>query len=203
MKAPLVEATDVEVAGPHDALVRRLSFVAPPGEVTVVPIDAGEGQVALALALAGRVHLAAGTVTAYGSDDVALLQGITRVIDADGVTAPEHALTVRAVVAEELALAEQPSSRRAVAEVLSLAGLGGRARDRWDSVDPGVRTRLLVDLATRRPGTRVVVLAGVDRHGGAPDEWMDGARHAAESGLTVVVICTPGTAALLATGATA
>ncbi|EWT02232.1 ABC transporter ATP-binding protein [Intrasporangium oryzae NRRL B-24470] len=193
-----VVAIGVTVAGTHEPFVAGVDVHAPEGRVTLVPTDPGVGQVALALAIGGRVDLAAGSVAIAGSTERRTLQVLTRLVDVADVTAPEDALPVKVVVAEELALAERPSSRRDVADFLAERGLADRARDRWDSLPPGVRTRTLLELGSWHPEVRVVVLTGPDRHGGDPHEWYVAAQRLAERGLTVVVICSPATARTLA-----
>lgn len=193
-----VVAQDVSVRGTHEPFVSGIGFTAPAAEVTLVGADPGVGQVALALAVGGRVDLLTGSVSVGGSTDRAQLQLRTRLVDVPDVTAPEDALPLRAVVAEELALAERPSSRKDVAAFLrdrGLAELGGR---RWESLPTGVRTSLLLELGAWHPQVRVIVLTGPDRHGGDPLEWFDAARSIADRGLTVIVLCAPATASTLA-----
>jgi hypothetical protein len=192
-----VVATGVAVAGTHEPFVEDVAFVAAGGAVTVVACDPGVPQVALALALGGRVDLAAGSISVGGSTDRADLQVRTRLVDVSDITAPEGTLALRAVVAEELALAERPSSRADVAHFLADRDLTGLARRRWESLPPGLRTRLLVELGSWHPRVRVLVLAGPDRHGGAIEEWFEAARQVAGSGLTVIVLCSPATAVAL------
>jgi hypothetical protein len=189
-----VVATDVAVAGTHEPFVQGMTLRAQGGELTVVGCDPGVPQVALALALGGRVDLLSGSVTVGGDSGRAHLQRITRLVDVPDVTAPEEALPVAAVVAEELALAERPSGRRHVAALLGARGLADRARDRWDSLPAATRTALLLELGARHPHVRVVVLCGPDRHGGGVDGWLRPARSLADAGLTVIVLCSPATA---------
>lgn len=193
-----VVATGVTVAGTHEPFVAGVDLVAPGGEVTLVPADPGLGQVALALAIGGRVDLAHGSVAIGGSTARRDLQVRTRLVDVPDVTAPEDVLPVRVVVAEELALAERPSSRRDVTAFLAERQLADRSRDRWDSLAPGTRTRLLLELGSWHPEVSVIVLTGPDRHGGDPQEWYAAARRLAERGLTVLAICSPATARALA-----
>ncbi|MGO4598087.1 hypothetical protein [Terrabacter sp. 2RAF25] len=150
-----VVARDVSVSGTHEPFVSGIRFTAPAASVTVVGADPGAGQVALALAIGGRVDLLTGSVSIGGSTDRAHLQLRTRLVDVPDVTAPEDALPLRAVVAEELALAERPSSRKDVAAFLrerGLAELGGR---RWESLSAGLRTSLLLELGAWHPQVRV------------------------------------------------
>ena len=184
-------------AGPGEPFVDGVAFVAPTGRVTLVPTDPGTSQVALALAVGGRVELAAGSITIGGVPDADLRRLRTRLVDVVDVTAPEEALSVRSVVAEELALAERPASRRDVATFLADRRLEERSRARWGSLPAGLRTRLLLELAVRHRDVRVVVLAGPDRHGGDPREWYRAALELAGRGLTVIVLCSPSTADVL------
>jgi ABC-type uncharacterized transport system ATPase component len=159
-----VIARDVSVEGTHEPFVAGAGFVAAAGEVTVVGVDPGVGQVALALAVGGRVDLLTGSISIGGCTDRSHLQRRTRLVDVPDVTAPEDSLPLRAVVAEELALAERPSSRRHVAAFLDDRNLTDLAGRRWESLPPGLRTTLLLELGSWHPHVRVVVLAGPDRH---------------------------------------
>lgn len=192
-----VVATDVAVAGTHEPFVEGVDFVAEGGAVTVLRCDPGVPQVALALAIGGRVDLAAGSISIGGSTDRADLQVRTRLVDVSDVTAPEGTLSLRAVVAEELALAERPSSPADVVAFLADRDLTVLARRRWESLPPGLRTRLLIELGAWHPRVRVLVLAGPDRHGGDPYEWFEAARALADTGLTVVALCSPAIATTL------
>ena len=198
MDAREVVARDVSVRGTHEPFVQGVDFVAPGGEVTVVAVDPGAAQAALALAIGGRVDLMTGALTIGGTAERATLQTRTRLVDVPDVTAPEDALPLEAVIAEELALAERPSSRRDVRDFLADRDLTAMSNRRWESLPPGRRTRLLLELGSWHPRVRVVVLVGPDRHGGDPHEWFEAARALTASGLTVVVLCAPATAATLA-----
>ena len=192
-----VVAHDVSVKGTHEPFVSGIGFTAPAASVTVVGVDPGVGQVALALAIGGRVDLLTGSVSVGGSSERAQLQLRTRLVDVPDVTAPEDTFPLRAVVAEELALAERPSSRKDVAAFLADRGLTDMASRRWEGLPTGLRTRLLLELGSWHPQVRVIVLAGPDRHGGDPREWFEAARVVAERGLTVIAICAPATASAL------
>ena len=96
-----VVARDVSVRGTHEPFVSGIGFTAPAGAVTVVGVDPGVGQVALALAIGGRVDLLTGAVSIGGSTDRAQLQLRTRLVDVPDVTAPEDSFSLRAVVGVE------------------------------------------------------------------------------------------------------
>ncbi|MEP7333216.1 MAG: hypothetical protein ABI692_14130 [Terracoccus sp.] len=163
-------------------------------------VDPGYGQVALALAIGGRVDLLSGSVTIAGSGAREMLQSHTRLVDVADITSPEESLKVAHVISEELALAERPWSRSDVAHFLAERELTGRAADRWDSLPAGIRTRLLLELGSWHPSASVVVLTGPDRHGGDPGPWLTLAHRLAERGLTIIVICSPATVSLLTSG---
>lgn len=192
-----VVVDDISVAGTHEPFVEHVSFTAPPGEVTVVPTDPGIPQVALALAIGGRVELMRGRIRIGAGSDLADLQLRTRLVDVADVTAPEDTIAVKAVVEEELALAEKPAGRAAVAAFLAAHDLSDRATRPWEQLPAGVRTSLLLELGALHPMVRVLVLAGPERHGGDHTVWLETCRRLAETGLTVIVLTTAATAASL------
>ena len=93
------------------------------------------------------------------------------------------------MVREQLALAHLPSRRRNVQEVLERHGVGDPSR-RWDALSATTRVAILLDLATCRRGTQVVVLCNPDRHGGDAGGWYAAALATAAEVFTVVVLCT-------------
>lgn len=141
------------------------------GEVVLVTGAPGPAHPALALALAGRLHLDGGTVHLDGSPDRRQLQRAVLLVDTPSVTEPDGSSPVRTVVGEQLALARHRARRRDVAALLAAHGAERFARHRWEQVPPVLRTRLLVAAGTG-PGTRFVVLTCPDRWGGAPEEWL-------------------------------
>ena len=188
---------DVSVAGTHEPFVEHVSFTAPGGVVTFVPTDPGIPQVALALAIGGRVALLRGRVSIGGVPERAELQLRTRLVDVADVTAPEDSLAVRAVVQEELALAERPASRSAVATFLSEHVLADRSGVPWEQLPAGVRTSLLLELGALHPHVRVLVLAGAERHGGDHAVWLETCHRLAREGFAVIVLTTAALASTL------
>ena len=183
----------VAVAGARSPLVQPTSFVAPPSRVTPVAGDPGYGQVALALALAGRMPLAGGRVTLDGSDDPAVLRRHVAVVDVPGVSAPEDGLAVHHVLAEELAFAGRPSGRRAVEAFLTAHGVGAAADEPFEALAPGDRVRVLAHAAAERTATRVLVVTNPDRRGGDARTWWPVLEALAAEGITVVVQVTHAT----------
>ncbi len=187
-------ADQVAVAGVHGPLLLPTSLRATPRHVTVVAGDPGYGHVALALALGGRVPLSRGSVALDGSSAATDLRRHVALVDVPDVTAPEDALPVRAVVAEQLALAGRPSSRAATRAFLRGHGAEGLATERFESLAPHERTTLLTQVAASRAATTVLVIAAPDRWGGEPQRWWRTAVDLATQGLTGVVQCTHATA---------
>ena len=183
----------VAVAGARSPLVQPTSFVAPPSRVTPVAGDPGYGQVALALALAGRMPLAGGRVTLDGSDDPAVLRRHVAVVDVPGVSAPEDGLAVHHVLAEELAFAGRPSGRRAVEAFLTAHGVGAAADEPFEALAPEDRVRVLAHAAAERTATRVLVVTNPDRRGGDARTWWPVLEALAAEGITVVVQVTHAT----------
>lgn len=194
-----VVVDDVSVAGTHEPFVQGVAFTAPVGEVTLVATDPGSPQVALALAIGGRVELLRGRVSDDGVSDTAELQRRTRLVDVADVTAPEESIAVRAVVQEELALAEQPASRAAVAAFLADRDLADRAGRPWGQLPAAVRTSLLLELGALHPHVRVLVLTGPERHGGDPRPWLETCHRLAATDLAVIVLTTAATVSALST----
>lgn len=187
-------AHQVSVAGLHGPLLLPTSLDAPRADVTVVAGDPGYGHVALALALGGRADLASGMVRLDGDDTASLRRRHVALVDVPDVTAPDEALSVKAVLEEELALAGLPSGRTAAHRFLAERGSLELAGARWEHVAGHLRTAWLMETAAARDGIRVLVVAHPDRHGGDPHRWWDAAQSFADRGLTVVVQCTHATA---------
>ena len=186
-------AQGVAVAGTRSPLVRPTTFVAPPTRVTPVAGDPGYGQVALALALAGRMPLAGGRVLLDGAEDPGLLQRHVALVDVPEVSAPEDGLAVHHVVAEELAFAGRPSGRRAVVAFLDRHGVLASADAPFERLAAEERVRVLAAAAAERAATRVLVVTNPDRRGGDPHLWWPVLTGLAADGLTVVVQLTHAT----------
>lgn len=187
-------ADGVSVAGLHGPLLLPTSLRATPRQVTVVAGDPGYGHTALALALGGRVTPASGQVTLDGSPDAVLRRRHVSLVDVPDVTSPEDSLSVRAAIAEQLALAGRPSSRAATRAFLGGRGSGAPATMRFEMLPSHERTSLLMQVAASRAATTVLVVAAPDRFGGDPGRWWRTAEDLAAEGLTVVVQCTHATA---------
>lgn len=190
-------ADRVRVAGSRSDLLPPTSLEAPAARVTPILGDPGYGHVALALALAGRVDLAAGHIRLDGQEDRDLQRRVVALVDVPEVSAPEDGLTVAEVVSEELAFAGRRSGLGAARTLLDGLGLADTHKHHFEELAPGDRVRVLTTTASMRAATRVLVLAHPDRRGGDPHEWWPHVESLARSGLTCVVQITHATARVL------
>jgi hypothetical protein len=187
-------AHEASVAGVHGPLLLPTSLAAEAGEVTLVAGDPGYGHVALALALGGRAALASGSITLDGDAGPRLRRRHVALVDVPDVSSPDDALSVRGVLAEELALAGLPSGRGAGARFLDERNAGHLATRRFEHVPGRQRTAWLMEIAAQRPDTEVLVVAHPDRFGGDPHRWWEASQTLAGQGLAVIVQCTHATA---------
>jgi ABC-type multidrug transport system ATPase subunit len=191
-----IYARQVGVTGPHGPLLRPTSLRIRTGELTLVAGEPGRGHTALALTLAGQLRPDTGEVLVDGRADRAALLRRVAVVDAPQVTEPDDGLRLAAVVAEELALSGAPAGRRAVAGWLAERDGTRYARDRFLTLPPALRTRLLVELAAARPGNEVLILDCPDRHTDDVQGWWELAQAHAQR-KAVVVLCSNSSAQLL------
>jgi hypothetical protein len=192
-----LQADAVTVSGAHAPLLLATSVTAHTGEVTLVAGDPGYGQVALALALGGRLVPSSGDIRLEGVDDPGAFRSRVALVDVPNVTEPEEGLTVRAVIAEELALSHQRARAGDVRAFLAAQDGGRHGGLRWEELPSGLRTQWLADLAARRAGVDFLVLASPDRFGGDPCHWWKVAKVLADMGKGVIVQCTHASARLL------
>lgn len=192
-----IQATQIGVHGPHGPLLRPTSLRIRTGELALVAGEPGTGHTALALALAGQLRPDSGTVLLDGKPGAAGLRRRVAVVDAPQVTEPDDGLKLAAVVGEELALTGAPAGRRAVAAWLTARDADRYATDRFRTLPPTVRTRVLAELAAARPGVELLILDSPDRHTDDAHSWWSVARTHAERGLAVVALCTHSSARLL------
>jgi ABC-type multidrug transport system ATPase subunit len=182
-----IEAERVGVDGPHGPLLRPTSLSVREGEVTLVTGEPGAGHTTLALALAGRIRLSHGTVT----PDAATLRKHVVLVDAPGVNEPEDGLKLGDAIAEELMNAGRRANRKAVREWLRAQDAEQYVAERVDTIPAQVRTRLLIEAASAKPGVQAVLIDQPDRHVSDPQTWWPEATRQAARGLAVVVLCAP------------
>ncbi|GAA1542583.1 hypothetical protein [Nocardioides humi] len=182
-EAPRLVMTD----GAVDGLLEPTSVELVAGEVTIAVGRPGHGNVALALALAGRLRLTGGAVALAGDTAPGPRQQAVVLVDVPGVTEPDDSVPFRVIVAEELALAGRPAGPRAASAWLREHRLGTSPRLRTEDVTPLDRVRSLTELGASRPDARFLVLLSPDRHGLHRRDWWPVARAAADRGLGVLV----------------
>lgn len=190
----VIEVRGARVRQGAEDLLPSTTLRWPPGELVIALGTPGPTLTALALAVGGRLALSEGSITCDGSADPAVLRRRVALVDLPEVTAPEHGVPVRTVVAEELGFAGRPHGRRAVE-----AWLGEHGRSDWGSLRteqvPALeRVNALADLATLRPGITHLVLGFPERHGGPPGEWLAVAQRHADAGLGVLLTVSHATA---------
>ncbi|WP_120003093.1 hypothetical protein [Nesterenkonia muleiensis] len=170
----------------HFRLIGSTDFSAPDGELSLLHASTAMSRTSLALIASGRMKPDGGEVRYEENDDAdpgqdrraaGLLRRRTALVDAPGITAPEHHMTVRQVVSESLALrpmtAQTPgrpgSRRRLRAQVRSMDwleshGLNQLARQKVVALEAETRLRLLIELAFADPAVRCAVVDSPDRH---------------------------------------
>jgi energy-coupling factor transporter ATP-binding protein EcfA2 len=192
-----IHVQSVGVDGAHGTLLEPTSLRVRQGELALVAGEPGTGHTAFALAMGGRMRPSVGSVLLDGKADDAGLRERVAIVDAPDVSAPERNLTLAVTVGEELAMAGQPAGHKAIADWLFGHDARDHAGTRLESVPAEVRTRLLIELATMRPGIGALAIVLPDRHGAGPHTWWDAACEQAEKQLAVVVLCGVTSARLL------
>ncbi|SDG91917.1 ABC transporter [Lentzea fradiae] len=188
-----IHASRAGVNGGHGPLLRPTSLTVKPGELTLVAGEPGTGHTALALLLSGRLKPSTGTV----SPDAKTLRERVVLVDAPEVNEPEEALSLAAVVGEELAMNGKPSGRKAVHDWLVEHAADEHAAKRFEHVPPQTRCAVLLELAAARPGATALVLDSPDRYHPHPHEWFALAHDHVTPGRAVVVLCSNSSARIL------
>lgn len=197
MATHTVDVIEASVRGPHAPLLLPTSLHADRGQVTVVASDPGPGQVALALAIAGRVRLSSGSVTFDGDPDAARRRLVTALVDVPGVSEPDPTSPVQEVLGEELAYAHRHAGRGDVRAFLANHDQQAIWGQLWEQLPPGVGSGLLLQISASRPRVEVAVLAAPERGGGDPAVWWEAAKQVAALDLAVVVLTAHAAARLL------
>ncbi|MBT2517952.1 hypothetical protein J7E29_10945 [Streptomyces sp. ISL-90] len=167
------------------------------GRATLARAETEQRPTVLGLLASGRMRADSGAVTIEGRADAAAIRRAIALVDAPGVSDPAPDVTVAGVAAEELMFAGIPSNPVSTARWLDDLGLGDAARTPIANVEPGVRLRLLTELALLRDGVEGLVLVSPDRHGGDPLEWWELAKRLADRGFAMLVIAGDASAAAI------
>ncbi|MFJ5988782.1 hypothetical protein [Lentzea sp. NPDC092896] len=188
-----IHASRAGVNGGHGPLLRPTSLIVKPGELTLVAGEPGTGHTAFGLLLSGRMKPSTGTV----SPDAKTLRKRVVLIDAPEVNEPEEALSLSAVVGEELAMNGMPSGKKAVHDWLVEHAADEHAAKRFEHVPARTRCAVMLDLAAARPGVTALILDCPDRYHPDPREWFALAHDHVTPERSVVVLCSNSSAHIL------
>jgi ABC-2 type transport system ATP-binding protein len=197
----IVTLTDARVGdGPAPALPAiSLSYGGPDPVVAVAETELR--PTVLSLVASGRMRIDGGSIALDGDDSDGVAARVAErvaLVDTPRINEPADDVTLRAVVAEELALAGHRSGRHEVGVILDDQGLADLARAPFSAVPAVARIRLLTTLAASRAGVEAVVVTSPERHGGAVGEWMRVLRDLARAGTGVLVVTSESAAEAIA-----
>ncbi|MBP2457363.1 hypothetical protein ABID70_002893 [Clavibacter michiganensis] len=197
----IVTLTDARVGdGPAPALPAiSLSYGGPDPVVAIAETELR--PTVLSLVASGRMRVDGGSLALDGDDSAGVALRVAErvaLVDTPRVNEPADDVTLRAVVAEELALAGHRSGRHEVGVILDDQQLADLARAPFSAVPAVARIRLLTTLAASRAGVEAVVVTSPERHGGAVAEWMRVLRDLARSGTGVLVVTSEAAAEAIA-----
>lgn len=176
----MLTANQLHIEGRRHTLLPSTTLEASRGEVTVVQADGQERRTALALALTGRMKPSSGTVALGHSESLAALRHRSVIVDSPEVNAPEHHLTVRSLVSEDLALVPLKFRDR-TRPTAWLVNHGFRdVLDKWvEELEPERLLHLQLELALADQFVELVVVDSPDRHTADPSGWLTLLEHTA------------------------
>ncbi|GAA4660781.1 ABC transporter ATP-binding protein [Arthrobacter cryoconiti] len=176
----MLTANELHIEGRRHTLLPSTTLEASRGEVTLVQADGQERRTALALALTGRMKPSSGTVALGHSESLAALRHRSVIVDSPEVNAPEHHLTVRSLVSEDLALVPLKFRDR-TRPTAWLVNHGFRdVLDKWvEELEPERLLHLQLELALADQFVELVVVDSPDRHTADPSGWLTLLEHTA------------------------
>ncbi|KDP91059.1 MULTISPECIES: hypothetical protein [Clavibacter] len=197
----IVTLTDARVGdGPAPALPAiSLSYGGPEPVIAIAETELR--PTVLSLVASGRMRIDGGSIALDGDDSAGVALRVAErvaLVDTPRINEPADDVTLRAVVAEELALAGHRSGRHEVGVILDDQGLADLARAPFSAVPAVARIRLLTTLAASGDGVEAVVVTSPERHGGAVAEWMRVLRDLARTGTGVLVVTSEAAAEAIA-----
>lgn len=190
-----IELDHVGIGEEPGAALPVVSAVAAPGRPGVIAVETEQAPVLASLVAGGRMQPETGRVLLDGHEDAAAIRKAFALVDTPGIAEPFPVMSVRRIVREELAFAEQRPSRQHVDTVLDELGLREYADTHVQRVPTDVRVRLLAELALLRDGVTGLVITSPERHGGAVEGWFAVVRDIARRGVTVVLVTSKAAAA--------
>lgn len=187
----MLELEDVGFHGHHAPLVENCSIAVSEGSLSEISAPTGDARTALALICSGRLTPETGRALIHGSADIARLRRSTALIDAPGITAPEHHMRARDLISESLGLIPRRRGIRipATAQWIAEQEVADIADRPVDSLPSELRLWMMVELAFADPQVELVVLDSPDRHDISAEELSETLELIAEpSGRTVLAI---------------
>lgn len=185
-------AQQLSVRGRRESLLPATSLQARRGELILATGQRQDQRTALALTLSGRMKPDGGSVDWDGAQDIRPLRLASALVDAVGVSEPEQHLSVRGLVAEDLALIP----RRYRGALLSGPWLKANSFEdiagHWpEQLHPSRRLELLTSLALANPRTDLLVVDSPDRHTADADDWLPRLQElASDAGRQIAVVVT-------------
>ncbi|WP_415856746.1 ABC transporter ATP-binding protein [Sinomonas sp. G460-2] len=167
----------LRIAGRRADLVAPTSFDAPTGTLTLVQANGQDARTALALAASGRYAPDAGAATwgaATGSPrkNLKALRRASALVDAPGINEAERHLSVRGLVAEDLALLPRRHRGQSPDAWLTIHAFEDVANVWAHELPAHRRVELLTELALADPAVRLLVVDTPDRHSDLTEDWL-------------------------------
>lgn len=181
----MLSTAQVHLNGRHHNLLPATTLEAERGQLLLVQADGQDRRTALALALSGRLKPTSGTVVLGHDDNIERLRRRSAIIDSPNVNEPERHLSVRSLVAEDLAMVPRKFRDRTRPTAWLVRRGHTELLGKWvEELDSGTMLSLLVELALSNPEVELVVVDSPDRHTSDDSTWLDYlARLAAGEGL--------------------
>ncbi|MEA5456377.1 ABC transporter ATP-binding protein [Sinomonas sp. JGH33] len=172
----MLSVRELRMAGRRADLVAPTSFGAPAGALTLVQANGAETRTALALAASGRFAPDAG-LAAWGAPstpkkNLRSLRRASALVDSPSINEAERHVSVRGLVAEDLALLPRRGRAFDADAWLTVHAFEDVARAWAHELPPRRRVELLTELALADPAVRLLVVDSPDRHSDRIEDWL-------------------------------
>lgn len=169
----MLTVNQLHIDGRHHTLLPATTVEARKATVLLIQADGQERRTALALALTGRMKPSSGTVSLGHDDSMANLRKRSAIVDAPDVNAPENHLTVRSLVAEDLALVPLKFRDRTRPTAWLVERGFRNILDKWvEELAPEELLHLQLELALANQFVDLVVVDSPDRHTANTAAWL-------------------------------
>ncbi|WP_427016331.1 ABC transporter ATP-binding protein [Pseudarthrobacter sp. P1] len=169
----MLSTAQVHVNGRHHTLLPATTLAAERGRLLLVQADGQDRRTALALALSGRLKPSSGTVALGHDGNIARLRRRSAIIDSPNVNEPERHLSVRSLVAEDLAMVPRKFRDRTRPTAWLVRQGHTDLVGKWvEELDSSTMLELLVELALANPEVELVVVDSPDRHTVDDSRWL-------------------------------